>query len=77
MTIEEYLAVPYILQVWSRKRSDGQWIRHAEFPELGIAVEAFSTLEALERVDDAREAYIIDCLKRGREIPVPRQPLRV
>lgn len=77
MTDEEYLAIPYILEIWSKQQQDGQWVRHAEYPELpGCSAEAFSAVEAVEKAEEARVAYILARLKRGEDVPVPRQPLR-
>ncbi|WP_206916662.1 type II toxin-antitoxin system HicB family antitoxin [Alicyclobacillus suci] len=76
MTVEEYLAIPYILQVWSRECEDGRWVRHAEFPELpGCFAEASSAVEAVERAEAARVVYIVEKLARGEAVPVPRPPL--
>lgn len=77
MSPEEYLAVPYILEVWSERQKNGEWIRNAEFPELpGCRAEAYSVVDAVEEVERRREEYILEHLARGEEIPVPRPPLR-
>jgi predicted RNase H-like HicB family nuclease len=77
VNIDDYLAIPYILEIWSLRRSDGQWVRHAEYPELpGCAAEAFTTIEAVEKVEAARVDFIKSRLSRGEQIPIPRQPLR-
>ena len=33
MTLEEYLAVPYVLTMESVCRPDGEWVRRASYPE--------------------------------------------
>ncbi len=77
MTIDDYLAIPYILEVWSLQRPDGQWVRHAEYPELpGCSAEAFTAIEAMELADAARVQYILARWENGESIPVPRPPLR-
>lgn len=77
MSPEEHLAVPYVLEVWSERQPDGEWIRNAEFPELpGCRAEAFSVVEAVEQAERQREDYILEHLALGKEIPVPRPPLR-
>ncbi|MEB3100569.1 type II toxin-antitoxin system HicB family antitoxin [Ferviditalea candida] len=77
MRLEDYLAVPYILEIWSVKRPDGIWVRHAEYPELpGCAVEAISTMEVIEKAEEARIEYIHTRVSRGEQLPVPRPPLR-
>lgn len=77
MSAEEHLAVPYVLEVSSVRRADGEWIRRAEFPELpGCCAESPSTLRAIDEAERKREEHILDALARGEHIPVPRQPLR-
>ncbi|MBX5468148.1 MAG: hypothetical protein K6U14_11750 [Firmicutes bacterium] len=77
MSLEEYLAVPYVLAVWSEQKPDGHWVRHAEYPELpGCSVEADATVDLVERAEAAREAYIRLRYEHGEYIPVPRPPLR-
>lgn len=77
MTTEQYLNVPYILELWSTQKLDGEWVRHAEFPELpGCAVEAPTAVEAVEKAEQARVEYLLSCLERGEQVPVPRPPLR-
>ena len=77
MTLEEYLAVPYILAVESFENPDGDWMRRASHPELpGCAVEGFSAVEVIEKLDELRVRRIMEMLERGEPIPVPRPPLR-
>lgn len=77
MSPEEHLAVPYVLEVWSERQPDGEWIRNAAFPELpGCRAEAFSVVEAVEQAEHRREQYILERLARGQDVPVPRPPLR-
>jgi predicted RNase H-like HicB family nuclease len=76
MTLEEYLAVPYILTMESVCRSDGEWVRRASYPELPNCVaEAESPIDAIEQLDQLRRSQIADMMKRGENIPVPRPPL--
>ena len=76
MTIEEYLAVPYILTMESVQRPDGEWVRRAAHPELpGCIAEAFSPVDAIEQLDQARRRCILQLLERGEPVPVPRPPL--
>ncbi|MBX5437821.1 MAG: hypothetical protein IRZ33_11500 [Alicyclobacillaceae bacterium] len=78
MTLEEYLSVPYVLEMWSVQRPDGVWVRHAEYPELpGCSAESLSTVEAMERAEAARIEYIVSKWEKGEQIPIPRPPLRV
>ena len=76
MTPEEYLAVPYVLVVDSIQRPDGEWVRRAEYPEIGCVCEGATPIEAMERLEAARVSYILERLARGEPIPVPRPPLR-
>ena len=71
-----YRAIPYLLVVETVERA-GAWWRRATYPELpGCAAEAESAVEAIERLDRAREAVLAERWKRGEPIPVPRPPLR-
>jgi predicted RNase H-like HicB family nuclease len=77
MTTDEYLAIPYILTLESVARTDGEWVRRASYPELpGCVVEAFSPVEAIERLDEIRRDCILGLIERGEPVPVPRPPLR-
>ncbi len=77
MTLEEYLAVPYILAVESFESSNGEWMRRASHPELpGCVVEGHSAVEVIEKLDELRVRRIMEMLQRGEPIPVPRPPLR-
>ena len=73
---EEYLAVPYIVWLQSVETSAGQWARRASLPELpGCVAQAPTAEEAVELLDEARQAWISEAYERGEEIPVPRPPL--
>lgn len=77
MELEEYLAVPYVMAVESIPGPDGDWIRRAEYPELpGCAAEAYSAVEAIEKLEQERVRCIVQLLERGEPVPVPRPPLR-
>lgn len=77
LSAEEHLRVPYIVELWAVPGPDGSWLRHAEFPELpGCVVEAPTTVEALDRLEEQRVLAILDRLARGEPVPVPRPPLR-
>jgi predicted RNase H-like HicB family nuclease len=71
-----YRAIPYLLVVETVEHS-GRWWRRATHPELpGCAAEAESAVEAIERLEQAREILLARCWERGESIPVPRPPLR-
>ncbi|HEY7067524.1 MAG TPA: hypothetical protein VII06_39070 [Chloroflexota bacterium] len=77
MTLEEHLAVPYVLRLESVVGPGGDWLRRAIYPELpGCVGEAASPLEAIERLEAARVQYITERLARGEAVPVPRPPLQ-
>jgi len=77
LSAEEYLRVPYILVMWAVVGEGGTWRRHAELPELpDCVIEADSTRDAIERLDELRVWVILDRLARGEPVPVPRPPLR-
>ena len=76
MTPEEYLAVPYVLVVESLKGPDGTWFRRAHYPELGVSAEAFSPMDAIAKLEEARVTTILNRIERGESIPVPRPPIR-
>ena len=76
LTLDEHLAVPYVTVMESFCDRDGEWRRRAFHPELpGCAAEADSPIEAMDKLDTAREQYIQSRLERGESVPVPRPPL--
>jgi predicted RNase H-like HicB family nuclease len=77
VTPAEYLAVPYVMTMVPTVGPEGTWICRAEYPELpGCVGEAFSPIEAIDKLETAREEFILGRLERGEQIPVPRPPLR-
>jgi predicted RNase H-like HicB family nuclease len=76
MNLEEHLAVPYVLTMESVCRPDGEWVRRAAYPELPNCVaEAESPIDAIEQLDELRRNRIVEMLRKGEHIPVPRPPL--
>ena len=76
MQLEEYLAIPYRLVAYSAPGPDGSWRRFAEYPELGCVSDAETPTEAIEKLEELRIQYIIQHVRDGEPIPVPRPPLR-
>lgn len=77
MTLEEYLAIPYILVVESFEGPDGEWLRRGSYPELpGCIVEGFWAVDVIAQLDELRVRRIMEMLRDGENIPVPRPPLR-
>jgi hypothetical protein len=51
MSLEEHLAVPYVMSMESRQDADGNWIRHAAYPELpGVEAEGETPIEVIDRL---------------------------
>ena len=76
MTLEQHLAVPYVLCVAAVRGADGRWRRRASHPELpGCFGEGLSPEEALAELDRNRERMVRELFAAGAEIPVPRPPL--
>lgn len=76
MTLEEHLAVPYIMVLESVPAPDGDWLRQASYPELPECVaQAPTPIEAMDRLEEQKLRYIAGRLQAGEPIPVPRPPL--
>lgn len=76
MTLEEHLAVPYVLCAAPVRGADGRWRRRASHPELpGCFGEGLSLEEALVELDRKRERMVRELFAARLEIPVPRPPL--
>lgn len=76
MTLEEHLAVPYLLTTYAAPLADGSWKRWAEYPEIGVVRWADTLVEAMDLLEEERVSYIVERLAHGEPIPVPRPPLR-
>jgi hypothetical protein len=77
MTLEEHLAVPYLMAVESFEDEDRQWRRRAWLPELpGCSVVGDSAVELVERLEAARIGRVSEMYARGEDGPIPRRPLR-
>src|SRR3954465_11688649 len=76
MQLEEYLAIPYRLVAYSAPGPDGRWRRYAEYPEIGCISEADTPTAAIDRLEELRIQYIVERVRSGEPIPVPRPPLR-
>ena len=66
--------MPYLLVMESVERN-GEWVRRAEYPELGCAAEASSAVEAFENLEHERRRLLRQLFDQGAPIPVPRPPL--
>ena len=76
MQLAEYLSIPYRLVAYSAPGPDGSWRRYAEYPEIGCISEADTPTEAMEKLEELRVQYIVERVRKGESIPVPRPPLR-
>lgn len=77
MDLSDYMAIPYVVVVYSVERPDGEWVRRVEYPELpGCAAEDDDVLTAIDRADAERVRFLASAFARGDEIPVPRPPLK-
>ena len=76
MKLEEYLAIPYRMLCYSAPGPDGNWRRYAEYPEIGCLSEADTPTEAIDLLEEQRIQYIVQRVRNGEPIPVPRPPLR-
>lgn len=74
--LDAALAIPYILVIYSLSRN-GNWYRHAEYPELpGCVAEGLTAVEAIDRLELRRVEIIVDLYRKGIAVPCPRAPLR-
>lgn len=72
------LAVPYVLDVSTRRSEAGDWVCRLEYTELpGCIAEARDVFEALERIEELREHWLAARHAHGLPIPSPRAGLRV
>jgi predicted RNase H-like HicB family nuclease len=78
LTLEEHLAVPYILDVAAVEDETGNWLCQLAYEELpGCVVRAPTPLEALDELERLRERIITELLADDQPVPVPRRPLRI
>jgi hypothetical protein len=76
LSLEEYLAVPYVTEAWSEQTSAG-WMCRARLPEMPhCEVSGFVAIEVLEELDRMRIEAVRSRFAAGDYIPVPRPPLR-
>lgn len=77
MALDDYLAIPYILDTRAVRGADGTWVCQLAYEELPECVaEARSPLAALDELEEKRITYITERYRQGLAIPVPRPPLR-
>ena len=75
--IDEYLAVPLIIQSYSVERDDGTWVRRVRCDELpGCVAESESIVDALHALEAKRAELTRRLLDSGREPPTVRAPIR-
>jgi predicted RNase H-like HicB family nuclease len=77
-SLEELLAIPYVLDVRAVQREDGEWVCRVGYDELpGCVAEGRTPFEALTGLERLRVAIVTDLYEKGRPVPAPRAPLRV
>ncbi len=76
MNLEDYLAIPFVVEAWSEPAGNG-WVCHARLPELPECdLTGPHALEVFARLDELRIDAIVARFEAGAFIPVPRPPLR-
>ena len=76
-SLHDLLSVPYRVEAFTTEGPDGQWVRHAAYPELpGCTAEAPTIEEALRGLERRRIEIVAAAVRAGRLPPVPRPPLR-
>lgn len=77
MELEEYLAIPFVLDVRAVQGEDGDWLCELEYEELpGCIARARSPLVALDLLEVQRIQYMKGIYERGGKPQMPRLPLR-
>jgi hypothetical protein len=77
MDLEEYLAIPFVLDVRAVQGEGGDWLCELEYEELpGCIARARSPLVALDKLEEQRIQYMKSVYERGEEPQVSRLPLR-
>jgi predicted RNase H-like HicB family nuclease len=77
-SLEELLAIPYVLDVQAVQCEDGEWMCRVGYDELpGCVAEGRTPFEALTRLERLRVAIVTELYERGGPVPAPRAPLRV
>ncbi len=72
VTIEEFIDLPYRVEVVAERLSNGEWVYVASHPELdGCMTHGESPKEAIASLRDARELYLQALARRGLPIPRP------
>lgn len=69
MTLNEYMELPYRMEVIPDKEEGGYAVT---FPELPGCMTCGATLEsAVSNAEDAKKEWLLAALEEGQEIPVP------
>ena len=77
LSLGDLLSVPYRIEAFTTESTDGQWVRHAAYPELpGCTAEAPTIEDALRDLERRRMEIIVATVRAGQVPPVPRPPLR-
>jgi predicted RNase H-like HicB family nuclease len=77
-TLDELLAIPYVLDVQAVPGDDGEWMCRVSYDELpGCVAEGRTPFDALTRLERLRVAIVTELHEQGKPVPAPRAPLRV
>jgi predicted RNase H-like HicB family nuclease len=70
--VEQYIDLPYAVEVVPESTTDGMLCYRASHPELpGCMAHGDTPDEALENLEDARRLYIETLLVKGLQVPLP------
>ena len=75
LTLDEHLAVPYILDVASIQDETGDWCCQFAYDELpDCVVRDDNPIDALDALERLRVRIIVELVASGVSVPVPRPP---
>lgn len=77
-SLDELLAVPYVMDVQAVRREDGEWVCRVRYDELpGCVAEGRTPFDALTRLERLRVELLTEMHRNGVAAPAPRAPLRI
>ncbi len=76
MDLRELLSIPYLLEAEAVETEPGHWRVRLAYPELpGCTAEAAVVEDALRALERRRIELIVGLVEKGKQPPIPRQPL--
>ncbi|RTL63676.1 MAG: hypothetical protein EKK42_27810 [Pseudonocardiaceae bacterium] len=77
-SLEDLLAVPYVMDVQAVRRDDGEWVCRVGYDELpGCVAEGRTPFDALTKLELLRVEILTRLHDEGSAPPAPRAPLRI